>query len=688
MKQENVNSKNYWENRFLTDWDKKQGPDQSRFFARVTIENLPDWFKRLVTNEKLSICDWGCAAGDGTDLLASCLGRALVSGVDLSPHAIKTANSRYSDLKFMAEDWTTKQESTEKFDAIFSSNTLEHFQNPFEILEQLAAHARQFIILTLPYRELERDSEHFFTFLSGNIPFTTAQNFSLVHSRVIDTRQITPNYWYGEQIVLIYANQTSLSSIELNLNSINITSEFYEDKLSKLSTAYKDKELAITYLKQADFEKGIKLNDVSTQLQKQTASHTNLSAQLAFSEETHQKFEQSLESRTQELATVSQELESVTQNLLNSDAEKIHLMSEIKLMKVSRSWRWTTPLRADLQAPTIPELRLSATRLIHLTKRYWVLLKRDGFRPATQRANAYLRFKLATRKAGTTASSTNSSEDQIDTSYNPYSYIDFLKSIKVHAINKSFPKNDVVEKTPFSIITTLLNEAEGVSVFIESLAHQTLIPDEIIIVDGGSTDGTIDLIETASKTLKLSVKLIASPGCSIAAGRNIAIAEATHPFIIVVDAGCHLDKNLCNNLVGVFSDYPDADLVGGVYQPTAAAKSAHHFVPEWSTNDWQRFLPSSRNLLIRKEIWEKTGGYPEFLSKTGEDTLFDISYRRHSKLWIFNQAAFVHWNGPSNMAAALKLAESYGYGDGESGFGDERFYPDYKHYVASNPNNS
>ena len=48
-----------------------------------------------------------------------------------------------------------------------------------------------------------------------------------------------------------------------------------------------------------------------------------------------------------------------------------------------------------------------------------------------------------------------------------------------------------------SVISTVLNEAEGIDPLIDSLLRQTVPPAEIIIVDGGSNDGTWEKLQAA-----------------------------------------------------------------------------------------------------------------------------------------------------------------------------------------------
>ncbi|HKU51112.1 MAG TPA: hypothetical protein VJQ25_01490, partial [Nitrospira sp.] len=71
MDDQHVNSKEYWDRRFRLDWEAMQGREQSRFFAKVALEHLPPWFFTLARAQRLTFCDWGCAQGDGTDVLGS-----------------------------------------------------------------------------------------------------------------------------------------------------------------------------------------------------------------------------------------------------------------------------------------------------------------------------------------------------------------------------------------------------------------------------------------------------------------------------------------------------------------------------------------------------------------------------------------------------------------------------------------
>jgi len=218
-----INSDKYWDTRFVENWESFDGPSQSRFFAQIAIANLPRWLVNQIKSHSLKLADWGCAQGDGTNVWVNYIDVKQLTGVDFSKVAIEQATERYPSMRFINENWLTKNEDQrELFDIVFSSNTLEHFQAPYDALLELSKRAKKAVVLALPYRELDRIDEHFFSFLSENIPTVLSNGFRLIWSRVVDCRSLPDSLWDGEQIILLYADSNWVDRLGLTLGDISI----------------------------------------------------------------------------------------------------------------------------------------------------------------------------------------------------------------------------------------------------------------------------------------------------------------------------------------------------------------------------------------------------------------------------------------------------------------------------------
>lgn len=255
--------------------------------------------------------------------------------------------------------------------------------------------------------------------------------------------------------------------------------------------------------------------------------------------------------------------------------------------------------------------------------------------------------------------------------YNPYLNLEMLKTINVTKINKDYEKIDNIQ---FSLVTPIKNEEDSIIEFLKSIENQTQIPTEIFIVDGGSTDKTIELIKGYLQKTKLSIQLFTINSKSISEQRNLGIRKSTNEFIVLADAGNILHKDYCLNLIGAFLEYPDADLVGAIYY-ALDNQCAEYFIYDWENfNGWYEFLPAGKTMAIKKSLALSIGGFPEFLSYAGEDALFDIKYRAVSNHWVFNSNSFVYWDIPKNIEDTIKKFRAYGEGLGENVMGDFQFY--------------
>lgn len=219
-------------------------------------------------------------------------------------------------------------------------------------------------------------------------------------------------------------------------------------------------------------------------------------------------------------------------------------------------------------------------------------------------------------------------------------------------------------KMQLSLIITVFNEQNTILQFIKSVFNQSRLPDEIVIVDGGSTDNTVSVISNFSKKIKLIIKK-----GNRAVGRNEAIRNATGEIILCSDAGCILDKNWVKNIIKPFDD-KKVDVVAGYYRGLPKTIFQKCLIPyvlvmEDKVNPAE-FLPASRSMAFRKRIWKNIGGFDEKFSHN-EDYVFAKRLKKIGANIVFNKKAIVNWIPRNNIKEVFKMFFRFAFGDSEAG---------------------
>ncbi|GAG59882.1 unnamed protein product, partial [marine sediment metagenome] len=113
-----------------------------------------------------------------------------------------------------------------------------------------------------------------------------------------------------------------------------------------------------------------------------------------------------------------------------------------------------------------------------------------------------------------------------------------------------------------SIVVTVKNEGEEIENLLNSLFNQSLKAKEITIVDGGSTDNTVEKLKRfKDKMPNLNIEI--KRGFNISQGRNFAIKNCDTELIAVTDGGVELKQDWLENLFDSFKYNKDAEVVGG-----------------------------------------------------------------------------------------------------------------------------
>jgi glycosyltransferase involved in cell wall biosynthesis len=215
-----------------------------------------------------------------------------------------------------------------------------------------------------------------------------------------------------------------------------------------------------------------------------------------------------------------------------------------------------------------------------------------------------------------------------------------------------------MKKIKVSMISTVLNEENNIRKFLDSILNQTKRPNEIIVIDGGSTDKTYKILKEYSKKHKL-IKTFQEKGVNIARGRNIAISKAKEKIIFVSDAGCIIDKNWIKDTLKYF---PKEDIVAGSYKAITRNNFEYFQSLIVIKKVTRPARMSSRNIAFKKECWKVVRGYPE-KSLTGEDNRFNINLIEKGYKIKVNPKPLISWEMRPTLSKFSKQFYLYGRGD-------------------------
>jgi glycosyltransferase involved in cell wall biosynthesis len=214
-----------------------------------------------------------------------------------------------------------------------------------------------------------------------------------------------------------------------------------------------------------------------------------------------------------------------------------------------------------------------------------------------------------------------------------------------------------------SLVATVKDAAPFVYDFLASVEAQTRVPDEVVILDGGSVDGTAEILRQAR-----GVTLLEEPGANIARGRNVAVRAASHELVAVSDADCVLAPDWMERILQPLED--GADVSMGAYRPLTRtffeACAAAISIKQPEELDPSTYLPSARSVAFRREAFERAGGYPEWLP-IGEDMHLNLRWRDLGVTMALARQAVVYRRPRSSLGSYWRQFVAYAEHDALGG---------------------
>lgn len=219
----------------------------------------------------------------------------------------------------------------------------------------------------------------------------------------------------------------------------------------------------------------------------------------------------------------------------------------------------------------------------------------------------------------------------------------------------------------YSIVTTVFNDQETISSLLKNIENQTYYPKEIIIVDGGSTDNTVQVINKYKQESLLNIKVLSGEKLNIAQGFNRGIREVKTEYIGIVACGNIYPNDFFEKLVSDLDSNKSISVVYGSLSGSTNNKfmSAYCKVHLGKDNYVAGLIPSNHGNLARTDLYKEEGLFYEKFSYAGEDMEFFLRIMNHGKRVYCNRREIIIWEVPENKQQYLKQIKNYCIGNAE-----------------------
>jgi glycosyltransferase involved in cell wall biosynthesis len=217
-----------------------------------------------------------------------------------------------------------------------------------------------------------------------------------------------------------------------------------------------------------------------------------------------------------------------------------------------------------------------------------------------------------------------------------------------------------VRNSQVSVIIAAYNAEPVIERSIRSIRHQTMRPKEIIVVDDGSVDRTVDEVRRSGADVIIVQQANAGPG----AARNAGVRRATGDLVCFLDADDEYAPRMVETLAAALARHPDAAVASGAYlwdQDGAITRCPPPgaLLGDQYSGVLSDFFEASRHysfvctnsVMARREAFLAVGGFGE--TRFGED--LDLWARLAGRGgWVFVDSAVCVYHHNSQTSVTLQ----------------------------------
>lgn len=143
-------------------------------------------------------------------------------------------------------------------------------------------------------------------------------------------------------------------------------------------------------------------------------------------------------------------------------------------------------------------------------------------------------------------------------------------------------KNGILDVPTLTIVITVWNLHNYLADIFSSIQNQTVFPDQLLIIDDGSTDGSYELVKTLVKNLP-NTETYQLPHGGVSHARNFAIQKITSKYVLFFDGDDFFEPQSIEKIYASLSLDPDVLVVGAnEFYNTSGLKLRMHWINKLS----------------------------------------------------------------------------------------------------------
>ncbi|QDH80094.1 glycosyltransferase family 2 protein [Echinicola soli] len=174
----------------------------------------------------------------------------------------------------------------------------------------------------------------------------------------------------------------------------------------------------------------------------------------------------------------------------------------------------------------------------------------------------------------------------------------------------------------FSVVIPLYNKAENIIQTLASVQGQTYTDFEIVIVNDGSTDNSVEKVEEIKDE---RIKLFHKKNGGVSDARNYGIDKSTNAYIAFMDADDLWKPNYLKVMAQLIKEFPEAGMYNCAHSTIYRGKSydMNHdikrgIIENYFKTSLKYVIAWTSATIVRKDVFDKVGGFPVGMI-SGED---------------------------------------------------------------------